>query len=90
MLMMELMKSAILIFTTFVVGTFATSGGIQEFLVDNGHRHVDIFYNSSVGAGLPLKIYSLQDSTWMILERHTRIHLAYSCLTVQKMILGVT
>ena len=44
---MEFIKPGTLILTIFVVGTCATRGGIQEFLVDNGHQHVDIFYNSS-------------------------------------------
>ena len=52
---MQMRISATLILTIFVVGTCATSSGIQEFLVDNGHRHVDIFYNSSQLRGVSLK-----------------------------------
>lgn len=44
---MEVLKSATLILASLFVGTFATSSDIQEFLVDNGHLYVDVFYNSS-------------------------------------------
>ena len=57
--MMEPMRSATLIIGLFVVGACATSHGIQEFLVDNGHRHVDIFYNSSHWHGFTLKDVSV-------------------------------
>lgn len=52
---MELMKLATLILTILVVGTCATTNGVQEFLVDNGHYHVDIFSNSSQLRGVSLK-----------------------------------
>ena len=50
------MFSQILLSWTFLAVTCATSGGIQEFLVDNGHRNIDIFYNSS-----EWRIFSLKD-----------------------------
>lgn len=42
-----MMEPITLILIIGVVGTSASSSGIQNFLIDNGHRHVDIFYNSS-------------------------------------------
>ena len=39
-------KVATLILTGYIA-TVVSSGGIQEFLLDNGHRYVDILYNSS-------------------------------------------
>ena len=52
---MEVMKQATLILTSLVVVTRARNNDIQEFLVDNGHYHVDIFYNSSQWCGVFLK-----------------------------------
>ena len=52
---MEFIRSATIYLTILAVGTCAISGGIQEFLVDNGQRHVDIFYNSSQLLGFLLK-----------------------------------
>ena len=45
--MIELINGPFMVLTICVMGTFAKVGSFQEFLVDNGHRHVDIFYNSS-------------------------------------------
>ena len=45
--MMKSVKSAFeIILAIFMMGANARCG-IQEFLVDNGHHNVDIFYNSS-------------------------------------------
>ena len=52
---MEIIKPRTLILTIFGLGTCATSDVIQKFLVDNGHQHVDIFYNSSQLRGFYLK-----------------------------------
>ena len=40
---------------SLIVGTCATSGVIQKFLLDNGRHHVDIFFNSSQWRGFSLK-----------------------------------
>ena len=52
---MELKKSATLVLALFVVVPCGTKGGLQEFLVDNGLHHVDIFYNSSQWRGSTLR-----------------------------------
>ena len=44
---MEPLKSHVLILICFVPGSYAAFTGIQEFLIDNGHHYVDLYYNSS-------------------------------------------
>ena len=44
---MECFKSSTALLTIFVAVTCATNGGIQEFVKDNEHHKIDIFYNSS-------------------------------------------
>ena len=51
---MQWIKYAIVILTISYEGVCASSG-IQEFLDDNGHRHVDIFCNSTQGLRFTLK-----------------------------------
>ena len=46
--MMELVKASVLILTISVDVGFAKQCSIQEFQIDNGHRYVEIFYNSSM------------------------------------------
>ena len=47
-LVMELVQASVLILAFSVEGAFARKCNIQEFQADNGHRHVEIFYNSSM------------------------------------------
>ena len=44
---MEPVKSACIIIALFILEACAMSSGVQKFLLENGHRHVDLFYNSS-------------------------------------------
>ena len=46
--MVKTVKTLVLILVIYGIGTDATNGNIHEFLVDNGHHHVDIFYNASM------------------------------------------
>ena len=52
--MMDLKKFGSIIIS-LIAGTCAARGGIQEFLVDNGYHHVDIFYNATKWQGFSLQ-----------------------------------
>ena len=52
--MMDLKQFGTILLTLFTEA-WATSGGIKEFLVDNGYRQVDIFYNSTKWQGFSLQ-----------------------------------
>ena len=52
---MKVLKLSILVTTLLVEGIFVSSCDIQEFLLDNGHHYVDVFYNSSNGRGILLR-----------------------------------
>ena len=53
--MMKPKKLTAIIFAIIFMGTCARSDCIQKFLLDNGLRHVDMFYNSSNWRGITLK-----------------------------------
>ena len=66
---MELIKSASLIVAIFVVGASTTKCGIQEFLLDNGHHYVDLFYNSSNWRGIEFEDLYLTRLTFEDIEK---------------------
>ena len=52
---MEPVKSASIIIALFILEACAMSSGVQQFLLENGHHHIDIFYNSSDWRGFALR-----------------------------------
>ena len=52
---MGLFKSAVIFLTFSAVQDWGMGAKIQQFLLDNGHHHVDLFYNSSQWLGFSLK-----------------------------------
>ena len=52
---MEPVKSASIIIALFILEACAMSSGVQQFLLENGHHHIDIFYNSSYWRGFALR-----------------------------------
>ena len=52
---MELVKSASIIIALFILEACGMSSGVQQFLLENGHHHIDIFYNSSDWRGFTLR-----------------------------------
>ena len=53
--LMEPIISASIIIALFISEACAMSSGVQQFLLENGHHHIDIFYNSSYWRGFALR-----------------------------------
>ena len=62
-----IIKVAILIPMIHGMRVYEFSHGIQKFLVDNGHHHIDIFYNSSfspIGRSINHQYDLSKSKTW--------------------------